>query len=261
MHFSDLGYLQSCDSRYIDVVKFKIFLREDIWNRLIFDNKSHFNGRDLLLQWTRVDFLKLALRQALQSTEFKDLVRRFSPVESIDQASEEIIGRALELLWGSRRRRGAKAKYVSRWVYERLTDSSNTTFPRSLSILLKGAKEQELSYENQTSIQAPTDRLLRSKSLELGLRKASEERCNAIKEEYPDLVDFLDNLKDIPALAEAGQLEKIWEESAQNVISSFEDFVAFLNEIGILEWRARDQRYRFADIYVYGFEMSRAGAI
>ncbi len=69
-------------------IGFKIFLREDIWTKLVFDNKSHFNGRDIILQWTRKDFLKLALRQALQSTEFNDLVSRLSPVGNIDQADE-----------------------------------------------------------------------------------------------------------------------------------------------------------------------------
>jgi len=254
-------FVQSCDSRGVKLVRFKIFLREDIWHGLIFDNKSHFNGRDLLLQWTRTDFLKLALRQALQSSQFKDLIGRFSPIESIDQASEESIDRALELLWGSRRRRGTKAKYVSRWVYERLTDSSSTTFPRSLSILLEGAKIQELTYRGQSSIQTPTDRLLRGKSLEVGLRKASEERCHAIKEEYPDLANFLDNIKGVSALTEKEVLRKIWEESAQDVIPTFDEFSAFLSEIGILEWRSKDQRYRFADIYFYGFEMSRVGAV
>jgi len=253
--------VQSCDARRMEFIRFKIFLREDIWQRLVFDNKSHFNGRELLLQWTRIDFLRLALRQAMQSQEFKSLVSRFSPVESVDQANEETINRALELLWGTRRRRGGNAKYVSRWVYERLTDSSNTTFPRSLSILLQGAKTQELSYRDNSAIQAPTDRLLRSKSLEKGLREASKERCDAIKEEYPDLAKFFDHLKAVAALAEEDELRRIWEESAQQVISTFEEFVAFISEVGLVEWRTKDQRYRFADIYVYGFEMSRTGAV
>ncbi|MUG97602.1 AAA family ATPase [Scytonema sp. UIC 10036] len=254
-------FVQSCDARRLTAIRFKIFLREDIWNRLSFDNKSHFNGRDILLQWTRIDFLRLALRQAIQSTKFKNLVDRFSPVESIDQASEEAIDRALELLWGSRRRRGDKAKYVSRWVYERLTDSSSTTFPRSLSILLQGAKEQELSYRGQTSIKSPTDRLLRGKSLEIGLKKASEERCSAIKEEYPNLSRFFDSLKDVSALLSKEELQTIWRESAQDVISSFDNFAIFLSEIGLAEWREKEQRYKFADIYVYGFEMIRKGTV
>jgi len=253
--------IQACDARRIISIRFKIFLREDIWNRISFDNKSHFNGRDLLLQWNRVDFLRLALRQATQSKEFKNLVDRFSPVESIDQASEEAVDRALELLWGSRRRSGTKAKYVTRWVYERLTDSSSTTFPRSLSILLRGAKEQELTYKGQLSKQAPTDRLLRGTSLEIGLKQASEERCQAVREEYPDLKRFFDSLKDMPALLSKEELQTIWQECAQNISSAFDDFSDLLSEIGIAEWREKEQRYKFADIYVYGFEMIRRGTV
>ncbi|MEC4814270.1 MAG: AAA family ATPase [Scytonema sp. PMC 1069.18] len=255
--------VQSCDARRLTAVRFKILLREDIWKRLIFDNKSHFNGREILLQWNRIDFLRLALRQSLQSKDFKDLIDKFSPipVDAIDQTSEEAIDKALELLWGSRRRSGNKAKYVSRWVYERLTDSSGTTFPRSLSILLKGAKQQELTYKGQSSIQTPKDRLLRGKSLEIGLKKASEERCDAIKEEYPNLKKFFDALKDVRALLSKEELQIIWQESAQDVMSSFDDFANFLAEIGLAEWRQKDERYKFADIYVYGFGMIRVGTV
>lgn len=254
--------VQSCDAKRLTEIRFKIFLREDIWNRLIFDNRSHFNGRDIILQWTRVDFLRLALRQVIQSESFKDLVDRFSPVavESIDQASEEVLDKALELLWGSRRRKGDKAKYVSRWVYERLTDSSGTTFPRSLSILLEGAKEHELTYRGKSSIQPPTDRLLRSKSLESGLQKASEKRCKEIKEEYPDLIKFFDSLKNVSAFLPKEQLQEVWRESAHD-IADFEEFVSFLSEIGIIEWRETRKCYKVADIYVYGFEMIRQGAM
>ncbi|WP_413174643.1 ParA family protein [Anabaena azotica] len=254
--------VQSCDANRLTEIRFKIFLREDIWNRLIFDNKSHFTGRDIILQWTRVDFLRLALRQSIQSPHFKNLVDRFSPIaeDAIDQTNEDEIDKALELLWGSRRRRGDKAKYVSRWVYERLTDSSRTTFPRSLSILLTGAKEQELSYQGKSSIQTPTDRLLRSKSLEMGLKKASEKRCDEIKEEYRHLTKFFDSLKQKPALLPKEELHSIWQESAHD-IADFEEFASFLTEIGIIQLREKDQRYKFADIYVYGFEMIRQGAV
>jgi hypothetical protein len=44
-------------------------------------------------------------------------------------------------------------------------------------------------------------------------------------------------------------------------IAGFEEFVSFLSEIGIIEWREKENRYKFADIYVYGFEMDRRGAV
>ncbi|WP_235526337.1 P-loop ATPase, Sll1717 family [Nostoc piscinale] len=254
--------VQSCDANRLTEIRFKIFLREDIWNRLSFDNKSHFTGRDIILQWTMIDFLRLALRQAIQSEDFKNLVDRISPVafESIDQATEEAIDKALEILWGSRRRGGNRAKNVSRWVYERLTDSSGTTFPRSLSILLKGAKEHELTYKGQSSSKFRTDRLLQGKSLEYGLKKASEKRCEEIKEEYPDLTKFFDSLKGKLAFLSKEQLQTVWKESAHD-IADFEEFASFLSEIGIIEWREKEKRYKVADIYVYGFEMIRQGAV
>ena len=252
--------IQFCEARQLKSIRFKIFLREDIWGRLNFDNKSHFNGRDILLQWTRVDFLRLALRQAIQSSKFKGLVDRSSPIENIDQANEESLERALELLWGNRCRRGNKAKYVSRWVYERLTDTSNTTFPRSLSVLLEEAQQQELTYKGKSSIQPPTDRLLRSRSLEIGLEKASEERCDAIKQEYRDLCPFFEALEGVPALPTKEELERIWQNTVQEVIPKFNEFTELLSEIGLVKWRPKEQRYGFADIYVYGFKMSRTGA-
>ncbi len=255
--------VQSCDADRLTGIRFKILLREDIWNRLTFDNKSHFTGRDILLQWTRIDFLRLALRQAIQSENFKSLVDRTFPVavESIDQASEEVIDKALELLWGSRRRGGNRAKYVSQWVYERLTDSSSTTFPRSLSILLKSAKEQELNFRGESSSKIPPDRLLRGKSLESGLKKASQKRCEEIQEEYRDLIKFFDSLKGKSAFLSKEQLEEIWTDSARDFIVNFPEFVSFLSEIGIVEWQEKENRYKFLDLYAYGFEMIRRGTV
>jgi cellulose biosynthesis protein BcsQ len=251
--------IQACDARRLTSIRFKIFLREDIWNRLNFDNKSHFNGRDLFLTWTRVDFLRLALRQAMQSRDFKSFVDRSAPVENIDNANEETLNCALNLLWGIRRRTGNRAKYVHRWVYERLSDLNGTACPRSLSALLQGAKEQELTYKEQTSVKYPTDRLLRGTSLEIGLEKASEERCDAIKQEYPELCQFFEALEGVQSLPSREQLEQVWQKSAQEIYPDFDEFANFLREIGLAKWREKEPRYGFPDIYVYGFKMIRTG--
>jgi len=255
--------VQSCDASRLTEIRFKIFLREDIWNRLIFDNKSHFTGREIILQWSSIDFLRLALRQAIQSKEFKELVDRVYPVaiDRIDEANEKDLEQALELLWGSRRRGGNRAKKVYLWVYERLTDSSGTTFPRSLSILLKEAKEQELTYKGKSSTKIRTERLLQGKSLELGLKKASKKRCEEIKEEYPNYIDFFDSLNGKSAFLTKKELKEIWQASAAEIVENFEEFTSFLGEIGMIEFREKEECYKFADIYVYGFNMIRQGTI
>ena len=85
-------------------------------------------------------------------------------------------------------------------------------------------------------------------------------RCDEIKEEYCHLTKFFDSLKHKSALLPKDELHSIWQESAQD-IADFEEFTSFLTEIGIIEWRERDKRYKFADIYVYGFDMIRQGAV
>ncbi len=255
--------VQASDARRLTSIRFKVFLREDIWSRLVFDNKSHLNGRDVILQWNRTDFLRLAVRQAQQSEEFRDLVDRFAPVENIDQADEALIDRALQLLWGTRRERNAKSKYVSRWVYDRLTDSSGTTFPRSLNILLKEAKNYELTSDQATNrLDRPerTDRLLLAKSLNEGLFEASKQRCAEVREEYPELGPFFDALASLEVLASEQKLREVWQETAQSVSPTFRGFIEFLLGIGLIglaELQEKEQGYRFAEIYTYGFNMYR----
>ncbi len=251
--------VQASDARRLTAIRFKIFLREDIWHRLVFDNKSHFNGRDLLLQWTRADFLRLALRQTIQSKEFADLVDRFSPVGNIDQADEASIDRALQLLWGSRREANLKSKYVSRWVYDRLTDSSKTTFPRSLNVLLKEAKNYELTTNKGQPV--PTDRLLHTRSLNEGYVEASQERCQAIRDEYRELGPFFAVLGGKDILMSEEQLREAWQQSVQDEFPLFKEFVDFLLNIGLIgpaELRGKEQGYRFSEIYTHGFRMYRS---
>jgi hypothetical protein len=248
-------FIQASDARRLVSLRFKVFLREDIWSRLVFDNKSHFNGREIILKWTRKDFLRLALRQALQSREFKDLVDRFAPVENIDQAEETLIDKALQLLWGTRREPNLKSKYVSRWVYDRLTDSSGTTFPRSLNILLKEARNYELTFNRNQLI--PTDRLLQAKSLNEGLFAASKQRCEEVREEYPELGPFFDALAGLDVLVSERKLREVWRETAQGISHTFRSFVDLLLSIGLAELPEKGHGYRFAEIYIYGFNMYR----
>ena len=86
------------------------------------------------------------------------------------------------------------------------------------------------------------------------MKKASEKRCEEIKEEYPNLINFFELLNGKSALLEKEQLQEIWLNSAVSIIENFEEFACFLGEIGIIEWREKDKRYKFADIYVYGFK-------
>lgn len=254
------AFALSLDSLKYRNIRTKIFLRTDIWSSLNFTNKSHFVGRDVELKWSREDFLRMALRQAERSAQFHELVNRFNPIQEINQASEESLERTLALLWGIDRERGRKSKKVSRWVYERLTDANGSTFPRALIYLLEGAKEKELEYQNMSGVPAPQDRLLRAQSMNAGLIRASDKRCDELRQEYKELDDigFFKFLNQVRQTSPKSILQQWWEDKATSIFGTFAEFYDHIKSMGLADDN-KDGDVRFADLYVHGFNINRIG--
>lgn len=245
-------------------IRFKIFLREDIWSNLVFTNKSHFGEeRTLTLQWGKRDFFRLAYRLAIGgSSQFKTFANRILPLadNKLDESDEETLRQALSPLWGLRQRKSQNA-YVAQWVYSSLTDSSGNTYPRSLTVLLRKAREMEL--EQKQGKNAPTDHLLRWKSLTDGLDAASIERCDAIRNEYPDLTEFFNNISTLKSLFKEKELKEIWQKTIANnqPPMPFDAFVKRLKAIGLLESKKYNTKYDYAiaKLYIHGFVTRIAG--
>ncbi|QRQ87844.1 tyrosine-protein kinase family protein [Cupriavidus oxalaticus] len=243
-------------------IRFKIFLREDIWSKLVFTNKSHFSEpRTLLLQWKIDDFLRLAYRLVTGgSPEFRALAHREFPLTDaeVDTAGEEELRQALAPLWGLRQDKGRSAT-VAKWVYNRMTDAQDNTYPRSLTVLLHAAKEEELRVRNDKL--APSDRLLSQRSMQVGLKAASSERVNALKNEYPSLRPFLEDIENNKTLRSqftSDELRSAWERCGQT-FSSFESFATQLDSSGMLVKKKAGGAYHFgiASLYIDGLGVTR----
>lgn len=245
-------------------IRFKVFLREDIWSNLVFTNKSHFGEqRTLLLKWDKEDFFRLAYRLAIGGSEkFKNLTHRVLPLadNQLDEANEETLRQALLPLWGLNRQKSQNA-YVSTWIYSRLTDSSGNTYPRSLTILLSKAREFELKQTQGKT--AATDCLLRWNSLTKGLEAASVKRCEDIKNEYPELSEFFNNIGELGSLFSDKQLKDFWQKSTQlhEQFDTFDAFLKRLKDIGMLQDKKYSQKYNYAiaNIYIDGFNIRTMG--
>ncbi|MFM7787229.1 MAG: hypothetical protein ACKO90_03335, partial [Microcystis panniformis] len=70
---------------------------------------------------------------------------------------------------------------------------------------------------------------------------------------------FFRALEGISALPSREELNQVWERTARSIIPDFDRFAELLSEIGLAQWREKEKRYGFADIYVYGFKMIRTG--
>lgn len=249
--------IQIFEGKHIKNIKFKIFIRQDIWDTMEFTNKSHFKGRTINLEWNKQDFLKLALRISLKSELFSKVISKYRPIpQDIDYMTVDGLKEGLQILWGIRRESSKRSQYVVNWIYERLTDADENTFPRSLFMLLQGAKEQELTYEYANNIQTPKDRFLRSASLNNGLKMASIERCDALKQEYSDLSSAFERFGKFSDTFTYTQFEDIYNDGKWNP----KELIHKLKKIGVISEKD-DGTYKFAYIYIYGFKVTRSSKI
>ncbi|NHZ99990.1 P-loop NTPase [Massilia sp. CCM 8734] len=244
-------------------IRLKVFLREDIWTKLVFTNKSHFGEpRTLLLQWKIDDFLRLAYRLTTKgSPQFTVLSRQHYPLaeSEIDNASEEQLRRALAPLWGLNQEK-AKNAFAARWVYNRMTDSRDNTFPRSLTVLLKAARTSELEAKN-SSRSVPSNRLLSPRAMLAGLEAASIERVEALKNEYPNLKTFLEDIQVNQSLRSQfplDELQTVWTRTSMSEFPKFDAFVAHLEASGLLvKKNKKPYQFGFASLYIDGLGVTR----
>jgi MinD-like ATPase involved in chromosome partitioning or flagellar assembly/stress-induced morphogen len=236
----------------------KILLREDIWAKLNFTNKAYFSTRFVQLRWEEDDLWRLILRQALSTSEtLAALIQhQFSVApEQLDNVDKGQLQKSLYPLWGERMGRGNKA-YTYNWVRNRISDSKNNRFPRSLIQLLQRAVEIEKDVSERASYEV----ILRPRSLIDALPFVSEQRVAEVRNEYPEYADFLDKLSGARSPISFDQLRKIWNQDSDMLNTIIEG----LKEAGVLQdyLRSQDndiQRYSVAELYLYGLKMTRQG--
>ena len=67
-----------------------------------------------------------------------------------------------------------------------------------------------------------------------GLIEASRQRCQEVREEYPELGPFFDALVGFEVLASELKLREMWHETAEGILPDFREFVDFLLSIGLV---------------------------
>lgn len=236
----------------------KIFLREDIWNQLNFTNTGHYSGRSLQLRWEEADLWRLVLRQALKSSDLlrKSLEQKLGvTVERLNIIGLEQLRQSLYPLWGERMGSGNKA-YTYNWVRTRIADGQKNCFPRSLILLLEEAVKIEKEFSTEYGAQIT----LRPKALINAFPNVSQQRVAEVRNEYPELENFLERLQGERCPIDENRLAEIWNIEDGALALRIKDMV----EAGILTERYRPKDppsrvYGVAELYLYGLSMVRKG--
>jgi MinD-like ATPase involved in chromosome partitioning or flagellar assembly len=234
-------------------IRFKVVLREDIWRVLQFENKSHFYGHSVTLEWKdQASYYKVVLKQALRSQAFIKLVEDAAPsvnLSAVNEWAEREVTSVWNVLVGERMKGGNTAK-TANWVWSRLADANEDHSPRYLLQLFR----EVLSFERKEQKKSSFERsILRPRGLSVSLPTVSQQALDALSnEEFPELNPLLSKLRDIGKTPFSG------EELKENP-----DDLALAREVGLVGvyegTEEKVERYRVPEIYRYALKMSRRG--
>ncbi|MCP2730548.1 P-loop ATPase, Sll1717 family [Limnofasciculus baicalensis] len=234
-------------------LKFKLLLREDIWRKLRFENKSHFFGRSVTLTWVdKAELFKVVIKQALRSSSFRQLIGSTdwgSLFPSDDYWTESQLFEVWNMLVGERMQ-GGKSAFTRNWVWNRLVDGNGNRSPRALLQLFVAATAWE-KREHQRNYYGKT--LIRAKALSASLEEVSKQALDAlVKEEFPELQGLIDQLKELG-----------YSPFKATELLNLDEALSLAREVGLLAvyegTEDEVQRYKVPDIYRLGIGMTRKG--
>jgi len=239
-------------------LRFKTLLREDIWRSVKVPNKSHFFGQEVRLAWaSQVDYLKVAIKQALRSNAFRQLLIQELSTEKIwpraepfdvELWQERLVYRVWQVLVGERIS-GGKTAFTYNWVWRRLSDGNGAHGPRALLQLFHEALERE----KEINRYIPYNRsLLRPRALVESLDAVSNEAFEALREEFTELEPLFENLASIGRTPFAA-------EDLKDVDPELESLAEEVGLLGLDSGRDDVEKYRVPELYRKALGMGRRG--
>ncbi|MGH7116744.1 MAG: P-loop ATPase, Sll1717 family, partial [Stellaceae bacterium] len=215
-------------------VSLKIFLREDIWNRIMepgYREASHL-VRCEILKWTNPSLLNLMMRRILDNRvlteEFE--IDRDSVLRDVTQQEalfEKLFPRQVE--------QGPQKATTFNWMVTRCADATKKTAPRELIHLLNSILEQEIKRLENGGKPDPDRKLFDRSVFKQALPTVSNARLTQyLYAEYPNQREFLEKMDGAKAEQTPDSLEKIWDLDRETAIAKANELV----ELGFFEARS-----------------------
>jgi hypothetical protein len=193
-----------------DAIKLKIFLRTDIWNRIVeggFRESSHIT-KVAVLDWTSGALLNLIIKRLLNNealvTAFK--IDRAAVLKSNDDQSTTFYR-----FFPQQVEQGSKKRNTFDWIISRCADASDETAPREIIHLLNSVREEEISRLELGGKPTEDDILFDRSVFKPALAKVSEVRLvQTIYAEYADLKPQIEALEGEKTEQTIDSLSAIW---------------------------------------------------
>lgn len=220
------------DLRAYGNLKLKIFVRDDIWQRITsggFTEASHIT-KAIHITWSEESLLNLVMLRLLNNPSFVDYYGAdIEKIKSDYNAQKELFYRLAPNQIDTGRNPD-----TFNWLISRTTDATGNSVPRELIHLLEETKDLQIQSLERGEQEPMDDQLLDRTAFRSALPKVSKVRLEqTVFAEYPELKDRLLALEGEKCEQTTATLQEIWKTDAQEVARVTRQ----LCEIGFFETR------------------------
>jgi hypothetical protein len=221
----------------------KIFLRDDIWERITkggMTEASHF-VRKVTLAWSRDMLLNLMVKRIMASKS----VRQFMKVNN-DQILSDL-GMQEKFFYEVFPKTVGGRRASFDWVLERTSDATKKAMPREVIHFFNELRSAEIKrLMIGVKLSGKDGKLFSDDAFKEALPPVSKARLEqTIYAEYPDKKNLIERLRNRPANLDIRALRSIWGKTTDQVLEAVDQ----LKDIGFLEVRGSGRDFRIPYLY------------
>lgn len=228
-------------------IQVKVFLRTDIWNRIIsegFREASHIT-RHITISWNDNSAMNLIARRLLRN---KAIVDYYSVDKDLILKSAKDTEDLFYRIFPDQVDVGEKSPKTFKWLLSRTSDATGVYSPREIIHLLNSLKAEQLKhYEN--GIEPPTDeRLFERITFKEALPEVSTVRLEqTLYAEYPEMKKFVEALTEQKTDHSSESLASLWETTTDEAKAVADNLVS----AGFFEKRRDGSSHRYWVPFLY----------
>lgn len=244
--------LRSLFRTYLDMmtlsnIHIKIFLRDDIWNKIVADGfreASHVT-RTLVISWSSQSLLNLVVRRLVHNDSICKLygVDKSTVLENSTLQREffyRVFPEQVDI--------GPKQPSTFDWMSSRTADGSKRTAPRELIHLLIETRDEQLKSYELGNTDPPDEYLFARATIPQALPAVSTARyAQTLCAENPTIKPYTDKLERGKAQQTPASLSKLWNCSEDDALKMAER----LSEVGFFERRGTKEGQAYWVPFLY----------
>ncbi len=247
------------DMRDLSHFKVKIFLRDDIWDKIVgagFREASHIT-RTLTLNWDQQSLLHLLVSRLTSNALICD---HFGVTAAEVMADSELQRQVFYQAFPAQVDRGGSKSKTLDWMVTRTADGTKRTAPRELIHLLLAVRDEQLKILQVGGAEPPDQQLFDKSAIRSAMPVVSRTRyAQTLCAEHPNLIPHLKKLEREKTEQNTETLAALWKLN----VDEARDVAERLVQVGFFERRGNKEspNYWVPFLYREALELVQGSAI